>query len=250
MRREVAPAGPSGCPKPTRPQGSPPHGTRARSASLATQTAADHTGAAGSRETSAMPAPPSPTNSDSSTTSATHGTGPDQRADPREQRQQETHAEQEAVAETRLGRRPYTSTPSTRRARAARATRTAAAGSSTYSSTPAPTAAATRASDGGRGPAATRGRRSGIGGRCGHNKSVRRAPTGPPATVTAPAPAPRAGGRTRQVHRHDGRCRLRGRRSRTVGRLGRQGWAAAKTWALPSASSTPGGPERRNHSRP
>ena len=69
-------SGPSGCPNPTRPHGSPPHGTRARSASLATQTAADHTGAAGSRETSAMPAPPSPTNSDSSTTSATHGTGP------------------------------------------------------------------------------------------------------------------------------------------------------------------------------
>lgn len=62
------------------------------------------------------------------------------------------------------------------------------------------------------------------------------------ANRAAVAAVPRGGPST-------ARCRLR-RRSEPRWAAGRQWWAAAKMWALPRASSTPGGPERRNHSRP
>ena len=69
-------SGPSGWPKATRPHGKPPNGTRDRSASAPTHTAAAHTGAPRSRETAAIPAPAAPTNTASAAESASHGTGP------------------------------------------------------------------------------------------------------------------------------------------------------------------------------
>jgi hypothetical protein len=69
-------SGPSGWPNATRPHGNPPKGTRARTASTPTQTAAAHSGAPRSREVTAIPAPAAPTNSASAPESASHGTGP------------------------------------------------------------------------------------------------------------------------------------------------------------------------------
>ncbi len=58
------------------PQGKPLNGTRARAASPAIHSAAAHTGHAGSRDTTVMPAPTSATYTASITTSAIHGPGP------------------------------------------------------------------------------------------------------------------------------------------------------------------------------
>ncbi|MCP2330072.1 hypothetical protein G443_000342 [Actinoalloteichus cyanogriseus DSM 43889] len=67
---------PSGCPKATFPHGNPPKGMRERNASPATHNAAAHRGAAGSRDTRAIPAPASPTNSACRSASTTHARTP------------------------------------------------------------------------------------------------------------------------------------------------------------------------------
>ena len=171
-------SGPSGWPKPTRPHGSPPNGTRA-----AQRLARDphrgrphrRRGQPGDRAPSRRR--PRPTNSASSTTSATHGTGPTRRADPDQQRQQEPQAEQEPVAETR--REPDART----RARPSSAN----AGRASHQSVPRREAQVQqqarrrrprRARAARRRPRACgvgAARRSGIGGRCGHDGSLRRA---------------------------------------------------------------------------
>ena len=73
-------SGPSGWPNATRPHGNPPNGTRARSASTPTHTAAAQSGAVHparrSRDTTAIPAPAAPTKTASAPESASHGTGP------------------------------------------------------------------------------------------------------------------------------------------------------------------------------
>jgi hypothetical protein len=67
-------SGPSGWPNPTRPHGIPPKGTRERTASPISHTAAAHSGHSGSRVTRAIPATAAATNSDSNTDSAIQGT--------------------------------------------------------------------------------------------------------------------------------------------------------------------------------
>ena len=67
---------PSAWPKAILPQGKPPNGARARAASPAIQSAAAHTGQAGSLETAAMPTPTSATKIASMATSASQGPGP------------------------------------------------------------------------------------------------------------------------------------------------------------------------------
>src|SRR5436305_1743221 len=63
-------------PNATRPHGKPPKGARPISASAATHTPAAHNGAAGSRDTTATPAPASASTSASTVASASHGSGP------------------------------------------------------------------------------------------------------------------------------------------------------------------------------
>lgn len=66
----------SACPNAILPQGNPPKGTLARTASSSVQTAAAQTGHQASRDTAAIPMQPTATNSASATASASHGTGP------------------------------------------------------------------------------------------------------------------------------------------------------------------------------
>lgn len=66
----------SACPKAILPQGKPPNGTPARSASSSVQTAAAQSGQQASRDTAEMPMQPTAMNSASAAASASHGTGP------------------------------------------------------------------------------------------------------------------------------------------------------------------------------
>ncbi len=70
-------SGPSACEKATPPQGNPPNGNLARSASPVIQAAAAHTGQAGSRrDAAAASAPTGAVSSASATASAIHGRFP------------------------------------------------------------------------------------------------------------------------------------------------------------------------------
>ncbi len=140
-------SGPSGWPNPTRPQGSPPNGTRPRRASPATQTAAPSGTAPGSRPASAIPAPARPTNSASTTHSATHGAGPTRLPIQTSNGSRNPRPNRTPIPKPARGPRSRSTRPSSAKAGSASHHRVRG-GKLRYSSTPPPAAPTIRATNG------------------------------------------------------------------------------------------------------
>ncbi len=222
-------SGPSGWPKPTRPHGSPPNGTRPRSASAPIHTAAAHSGPTRSRDTSAMHAPPRPTNSASNTHSATHGTGPT--SEPIHTSSGSRNARPNTKPQPNPARTPRPRSTPQSSANAGSASHQQGARREAQVQQQA-TARRTEETGGERGPRpalAAGGPRRG----CRFRRRVERSGFArwvrPPREPTSPD----VGSRCRPAARE-----------RAPGQAG----TGARRWALPRASSGPGAPLRRYHS--
>ena len=191
------------------------------------------------------PRPPSPTNSDSSTDERHPRHRADQRADPREQRQQEPHAEQERRSRSRPGRGGRRRARRAGRARAARATRTAAGRKLDVQQHARPDR---------RGGPRQRRRPKACGDAGAPERDRRSVRPRPEPTACAdrprPPPSPHRAAARLAAGRHSRAAAARAReptaavgpraaidrpcrsRRRSAGRRG-QWWAAAKMWALP-----------------